>query len=645
MGGVQLIIYNAANININIDFITKFMSIKYRGVGETSHITESSIDLNTLNVQQQAQVALHLSKNELYNYKQYSFVLGFHRMCVNDPSFNGSQPFEDPILNKLLAYPELKNRPKRKLICNGEIYNYKDIIEKNSFTDKDLCSESDVEVILPLYIKYQSELSELSEIQDVANTALIKTLDDLDGDFAFVLTENLKTYIASSINVFVARDYLGIKPLFYITNNASNNNENNTVNDFYMFVSEIKALPDFIINNDSYKISQVPIGSFWSFQTKEFTTYYDIDKYKLLPSCTVNETDPESLIEIYRNIKTLTTSAVISRYGNCCDNHNDICNSLSYGILLSGGFDSSLMTSVLIKHLVDVGHDFSDCPIHLFTVGDTLGSIDIDVNYAILFVEFLKGMYPNVKINHHIININDIEILTSDIETIIYHLETFDPETIRESIPYYYLFKYISEKTNVKVLLTGDGLDELCGYSNFHTLDDCNFQLKSIELLKNLCNYDILRTDRMSNAFSLELRHPFLQKTFVEYLLSIHPKIKRFQVYKNTEEPIEKYIIRKSFDINVQETLNDIYLPDSILWRRTKCVCESLSNFELRLDNYFNNFITDQMFDFKLTQQQYSYDKITKPKTKEELFYREIFDKLFPNRNYLVSKFWNNIWD
>jgi asparagine synthase (glutamine-hydrolysing) len=621
MGGITFIIYN--NININIDFIKSFMGIKYRGINETNHIIESSVDLNTLNTQQLTQVSLRLSKNEIQMYKQYSFVMGFHRMCVNDMSFNGSQPFEDPILHKLLEFPELKQRPLRKLICNGEIYNYKDIITTNEFTDKDLCSESDVETILPLYIKYN--------LEENSDTALIKTINDLDGDFAFVLTENLKTYITSSINVYVVRDYLGIKPLFYVTNNTL---------DFYMFVSEIKGLPDFIINNDTYEICQVPPGSFWSFQNRTFTKYYDIDYYKDINNCIIKNTDSENINTIYTNIKNLITDAVISRYGECCE-VNENHTQLSFGILLSGGFDSSLITSILIKYLYSINHDFTHCTLDLFTIGDTLGSIELDVNYAKEMVEFLKNKYPNVKINHHIIYINDIEILTSDIETIIYHLETFDPETIRESIPYYYLFKYISEKTNVKVLLSGDGLDELSGgYSNFSTLSDTDFQLKSIELLKNLCNYDILRTDRMSNAFSLELRHPFLQKKFVEYILSIHPKLKRFQVYKNTEEPIEKYIIRKSFDVHVQ---NDNYLPESILWKRSLCVCESLSNFELRLHNYFNEYIDDQTFNFKL--KSYLSKDITLPKTKEELFYRQIFEKIFPNRNYLVSKFWNNIWD
>lgn len=621
MGGVTFIIYN--NININIDFIKSFMGIKCRGMNETNHIIESSIDLNTLNIQQSTQVTLRLSKNEIQTYKQYSFVMGFHRMCVNDLSYNGSQPFEDPILNKLLDYPELKQRLSRKLICNGEIYNYKNIIYTNEFTDKDLCSDSDVETILPLYIKYN--------LEENAETALIKTINDLDGDFAFILTENLKTYITSSINVFVARDYLGIKPLFYVTNNTF---------DFYMFVSEIKALPDFIINNDTYEIYQVPSGSFWSFQTRTFTKYYDIDYYKDINNCIIKNTDSENINTIYTNIKSLITDTVISRYGQCCED-NENHTQLSFGILLSGGFDSSLITSVLIKYLCSINHDFTHCALDFFTIGDTLGSPEIDVNYAKEMVEFLKNKYPTVKINHHIIYINDIEILTSDIETIIYHLETFDPETIRESIPYYYLFKYISEKTYVKVLLTGDGLDELSGgYSNFSTLSDFDFQVKSVELLKNLCNYDILRTDRMSNAFSLELRHPFLQKKFVEYILSIHPKLKRFQVYKNTEDPIEKYIIRKSFDVKVQ---NDNYLPESILWRRSLCVCESFSNFELRLYNYFNELIDDQTFNFKI--KKYSFNEITLPKTKEELFYRQIFEKLYPNRNYLVSKFWNNIWD
>ena len=604
MGGISFIVYT--DTNINIDFTKKFMEIKHRGIDDTNHIVESSIDLNTLNTPQYQQVLLDLSKDEIRNYIQYTFILGFHRMCINDTSYNGMQPIEDPILNKLRAYPDLRERPNRKLICNGEIYNYVDLKKSNDFIDKDLSSICDVEVILPMYIK----------------NGIVDTLNNLDGEFAFVLTENIKTYITSTINVYVARDYLGIKPLYYITNKT---------NKFYMFVSEIKALPSFIINNETYNISQVPPGSYWSFQTGTFIIYNNISRFKNLESCTIINTDPDTINNIYINIRNLMTQSVISRYGMSFENN------ISFGILLSGGFDSSILTTILLKYLTNqtfVGE------LHLFTIGDTLGEIDIDVNIASDLVQFFKSIYPTININHHIVYINDIDILTQDIEKIIYHLETFDPKTIRESIPFYFLFKYIKEFTNVRVLLSGDGIDELCGYSNFNDLEYTEFQSKSVDLLLNLCNYDLLRTDRISCAFNLELRHPFLQKSFVEYMLTLHPKLKKPGVYKNTEDPIEKYIIRKAFD-----TDEFVYLPKNVLWRTNSCICDSLSNFELRLTNYFNDFISDNIYNTELQKLlNSSNNKLTLPTCKEELYYRILFDKFYPNRSYIVSQFWNNIW-
>lgn len=622
MGGISFIIYT--DTNISIDFIKKFMDIKHRGISDSAYITESSINLNTLNTQQQQQVSLDLSRNDIRTYKMYTFVLGFHRMSINDTSYNATQPFEDPIINKLKVYPELRTRPNRKLICNGEIYNYSSLVTTNEFTDKNLSSSCDVEIILPLYIKY------LEKYDNNSDLAIVNTINDLDGEFTFVLTENLQTYITKKINVYIARDYLGIKPLYYITNNGSN---------FYMFVSEIKALPLFIINNETYTISQVPPGSYWSFQSKEFIIYNDITKYKSLDSCVISNTDPDTVNNIYISIRNFMIKSVVSRFQLCSKENVCDTSDMSFGILLSGGFDSSLLTSILMMYLQD---NNNTTPINLFTIGDDLGSDTLDINYSYKFIEFLKEKYPTITINHHKIYINDIDILASDIEKIIYHLETYDPETIRDSIPYYYLFKYIQKYTNVKILLTGDGLDELCGYSNFNNLSDDLFQSKSVDLLLNMCNYDLLRTDKMGSAFNLEIRHPFLQKTLVEYILSIHPKLKRQAVYKNTEEPIEKYIIRKAFDTDD----NIIYLPNEILWRRSSCVCENLTNFELRLDNYFNELTNDQTFDINLQKLlKECNNKITLPKTKQEMFYRLIFNQLYPNRSYLVPQFWNNIWD
>lgn len=602
MGAIDFIIYDNKNVNVNIEFVNQFVRVKYRGENETTHVIETSPDLQSIG---SSRVSSILSRDQIKRYKMYTYILNYHRMTVNDASFNASQPFEDPIKHMLLTYPALRKRPNRKLLCNGEIYNYTDIIQSHGFTEKDLSSQCDVEVILPLYIKHQGDI--------------IKTLTELDGEFSLVITDNIQSFVFSDTFVYTARDYLGIKPLFYITNNT---------NDFFMFVSEMKQVPLFIVNNNSYFIQQVPPGSFWDFKNPDvFTKYDDIQDYTTLDKCTILDTDPDSLNDVYTNIRSLVTNAVISRYHNCCNSPQ------SFGLLLSGGFDSCLMTSVLLRELQLMHHDCDDCHIHLFTIGDNIGREKLDKHYAIEFVQFIVDKYPHLKIHHHIVNINDINILTDDIKTIIYHLETFDPDTIRESIIYYYLFKYISEKTDVRVLLSGDGLDELGGYSNFENLNHQQFQEKSVKLLLNLCQFDMLRSDRMSVAFKLELRQPFLQKDFVKYMLSIHPSLKQSQIYKNTDEPIEKYLLRKSFDTKVA---NFTYLPYNILYRRTKCICDNITNFYSRLTNHFDTFIDEQTYQ-KLLTQFGNY-------TKEELYYQQVFNEFFPGRQSLVPYFWNDIW-
>lgn len=610
MGGISLII---SNNNTNLDFVKSFMNIKHRGPDDSSYLTLSTDNLNNLSNIQQQTINLTLSKNELRLYKQYHFTLGYHRLCINDYTFNATQPFEDPIMNKILKYKDLQNRPLRKLICNGEIYNYNQLLNDNNFTDHDLSSSCDVEIILPLYIKYGLE----------------EMISKLDGEFAFCITENINTFELTKVNTFVVRDYIGLRPIYYIYNND---------NTLHGFVSEIKALPNYILDNNSFNIQQMPPSTYWSFQNtvinKNFQTpfieYYSLDKYKNLDNCTLSSKDPDTLTNIYSNIYNLINDSIISRF-NSSDS--------PVGILLSGGFDSCLITSILIKYLHNESYDFINKPIHVFTVGDSLGSDDLDCNYAIKFIEYIESKY-NINIHHHIVNVNNIEILSSEIETIIYQLETYEPETVTEAIPFYYLLKYIKKYTNVKVLLTGDGIDELGSYEIFNNLNDQQFQEKSVELLKNLHKFDLLRIDKISNMFGLEVRHPFLEKKFIEYMLSIHPSLKRKGYYNNNQSPIDKYLIRKSFDFNV---CNDYIMENSHLWRAHECLCDSLTNFELRLSNYITQkLISDELYNTSLTNllNKDNINTNTLPRNKLEMYYRLTFLKYYPSRDNLVEYFW-----
>lgn len=613
MGGFQFIIHTS-DTNINIDMIKAFMTMKHRGPDDSNYTVMSTDNLNNLNTLQQQTVQLSLTKDEIRTYKQYNFVFAHHRLCINDMSYNASQPFEDPIVSKLTMYPDLRNRPDRRLLCNGEIYNYTDLKESNEFTDKDLSSNCDVEIILPLYIK----------------DGIQETLNNINGEYSFILTENIKTFKLKYTNVYAVRDYLGMRPLYYVKNNDMS---------LCLFCSEIKSLPLYILNNSSYNITHVPPGTYWSFQESimhkndKFIEYYSLDKYKTLDICSNNSTQPDALFDIYKNIQDKITKSIIDRISS---------SDQKVGILLSGGFDSSLMLSIVVKHFVELGHNFNNDPLHVFTIGDQLAGDDLDCEKSVNIVTFLEKKY-NIDIHHHIINVNQMTVINSDIDDIIYHLESYEPETVRESLPFYYLLNYIKTKTDIKVLLTGDGLDELGGYENFNELTDEEFQEKSIKLLQNMYKFDLLRTDRLSNMFSLEVRHPYLDKNFIEYVLTLHPKLRRPGYYTSGKPPISKYIFRKAFETSVYGTE---LMSEDCIWREHQCLCNSLTNFELRLTNYLNAIISDEEFNTYLNSllNEININMKTIPKNKEEMYYRKIFRKFFPNRDYLVDMFWDDLW-
>lgn len=594
MGALYFIIYNNNNTNINLDFIDSFINIKSRGVDDSEFQTVSMTNLTTLNTHEMSQVYSVLSKNEIMTYIPYIFLYGYHRLAINDTCYNASQPFQDPIQYKIRMYPELRSRPIRKLMCNGEIYNYNLLKSSNEFTDRDLASECDVEIIMPMYIK------NLTDSDSNSKTSFINTLNELCGEFAIILSENTNTFDIEAVNIFAARDLLGIKPLYYIYG----------PDNFYMFVSELKGIPINIIKNTSYNIIQVPPGSVWSFQENKNSTVPVFTEWMTLSSnITITQTDPDTMNEIYNSIYTLLKKSIIDRY----------TTSQSMGILLSGGINSCIVASILVEHVMNTSN-WETNPIIFFTIGDTFTSPDVE--YSNEFVQFLEDKY-SIDIEYHTILLEDYSIQQIDIDNIIYRLETYDNKTIRDSIPYYYLFKYISEHTSVKVIFTGDGLNSLCGSSKFHDLDDATFQEMSVNLLKNIGNYEMLRNDRISGTFSLETRQPYLDIPFINYMLSLHPKLKKAITHKIDSPPIEKYIIRKSIQVN-----NSNLLPDNILWRNINPLS---NNFNMNLYKFFDKSITD----IELS--------LTNYKSKEHMYYSKVFNKHFPNRSYIIENYWDDL--
>jgi len=601
MGAISFVLYNISNPPIDNNLTQSVLNMKNRGPDYTGYAFESMPSLSKPNINSQ----LVLSKSEINNYKQLYCMYYYHRLSINDNSIDGSQPFEDPIIHKVLKYPELRSRVHRKLLCNGEIYNYAILKEQENFIEKDLQSNSDVEIIMPLYIKYGIE----------------ETLRKINGDFAFVLTENINTIQIKDINIFVARDPLGIKPLYMVKyNNRLQKNELNNI--FYMFVSEIKGIPLNILNDPNYTISEVPPGTYWSYQnsiinnnSNEFISYYSLDNYRVNMNKELIENNsqflytkptPDVLKDIYIHIRELVTNAVISRFE---------LSDQKIGILLSGGFDSSIILAILLKYIQSGKSTKNINDLHIFTVNSNTD----DLYYTNKCIEYLETKF-NIEINHHTINIDiDSNNIKSVLTEIIGIVETFEPAIINDAIFYNYILKYIKNYSDIKVLLAGDGLNELCGYSCFNSLKGNEFQNKSIDLLQNI---NSKRNDKLAGYYSIELRYPFFDISFIEYILQIHPSIKKSTVYDDKNISIEKFIIRKSFESD--------YLPYDVLWRGRQNISQNTLDINLIYsdDDYYNDI---------------SIINFTSNLTKEELYYKKIYNTIYPKTTHILKSFWKNL--
>lgn len=480
MGGLSFIIYNEDYKSYNIDFTNGFLKMKNRGPDNTSYLIEQSHNINSNNISNDL-LKMHLSRSKLAQYSMHTFIYKYHQLCINDTSIDAKQPYEDPILHKIKSYPDLKSRPKRKLLCDGEIYNYTSLKEKENFIDKDLQSDSDVEIILPLYIKYGIE----------------KALNLLNGDFSCIITENTNTFILDTLQVFCARDRYGIKPLWYIYNKKSS---------FYMFTSDINSLPETILKQtNSYSIEEVPPGTYWSFQTKNFHTYLD-DNMSITKNI-INKTDPTTLHEIFTNINTLL---------------NDACNIRLYnknciGILVdSFDFNSCLITSMLLSQY---SMNYNNNTIHILILNRV---------YNQLFITFLENTYKNLNISyHHIYSNNEIyKSLLND-----------DENSIETSICFDDIYSYIKKlNINIKVLYSGYGLNTIWNNKQF----------------TNLSKYEY---DAGLNGFQLRL--PYIDFNFINYILCIDDSLKEKRSFNSNTKIVDKYIIRKSCEM---------YLPFEITW-------------------------------------------------------------------------------
>lgn len=453
-------------------------------------------------------------------YQDDQCFMGFHRLCIHDTTHHGDQPLE---LDNI------------KLICNGEIYNYEELIKENNFK---MTSHSDCEVILHMYKKY----------------GLRETLDQLDGVYAFVLKDGDKFY--------VARDSYGVRPLFYGTGEAG----------IMYFASEMKAL-SFLDN-----VRWFPPGNYW-----EQGEFYIFKKYFLKPFHYFN----------IPTCKKLLTNAVEKR----------LSGDRPIGFLLSGGLDSSIICKL--------GHDLLKQKITTFSIGYEGNSRDL--KYSSILANKLHS-------NHHVVRYNFQEALDI-LPEVINMIESYDITTIRASVPHYLIGKYIKENTDIKIVLSGEGADEIFGgYLYFHNAPAIiNFKNETMRLLDEIYMYDVLRSDRCMASHGLEVRVPFLDKEFVKYIMRVDT------LQKVVQNNYEKYYLRKTFEDD---------LPKEIAWRRKDGFSDSNGNFV----SEFKEWVENEISDIDLRNNTYGCN------TKEELYYRRIFESIYPNRSNIIPHHWMPKW-
>lgn len=449
--------------------------------------------------------------------------------------------------------------PDGKLILavNGEIYNHREIREK--YKDKyEFRTGSDCEVILALY-------------RDKG----ISFLEDLSGIFAFAL------YDEENDDFLIARDPIGVIPLYIGFDNDGK----------VYCASELKALEGFCDRYEPF----LP-GHYYSGKEGKMTRWYtrDWSSYDAVK-------DNETSIPLLR--ESLETAV-----------RRQLMSDVPYGVLLSGGLDSSVISAIARKYasrrIETDGKNEAWWPqLHSFAVG-LEGAPDLAK---------AKEVAEHIGTVHHEIHYTIQEGLDA-LRDVIYYIETYDVTTVRASTPMYLLARVI-KSMGIKMVLSGEGADEVFGgYLYFHKAPDAKaFHEETIRKLSKLYLYDCLRANKALCAWGVEGRVPFLDKEFLDVAMRINPADKMCP-----GKTIEKKVVREAFA--------DM-LPESVAWRQKEQFSDGVGYSWIdTLKEYTSQAVSDE-------QMAHAAERfpINTPMNKEEYFYRSIFAEYFPSDSAAAS--------
>lgn len=471
--------------------------------------------------------------------------------------------------NQPLYHP---NNRELVLICNGEIYNCQKLVKDNGFQTY---SNSDCEVILHLYEKYG--------IRD--------TINMLDGVFAFIL------YDVKQQKIYAGRDPFGVRPLFIGYTEQGKTGSNDLVNMEILFCSELKG-----ISAISNKVEVFKPGTYWDSDSREFQPYYSYTYPHPTFQTTPEETDMNIICS---NVNRLLTEAVDKR----------LMSDRPIGCLLSGGLDSSLIASL-------VARNYEPGTLETFSIG-MKGSTDL---------YYAKMVADHIKTKHHHIELTQDDFLNA-IEEVIYHIESYDTTTVRASVGNYLVSNYIRKNSKCVVIYNGDGSDEVCGSYLYlkNAPNNEEFHNECKKLLEEIHCFDVLRSDRSISDNGLEPRTPFLDKTFVNYYMSIDPSL------RTCNNRIEKYILRESFN-------GTGLLPDEVLWRQKEAFSDGVSGKEKSWYEIIQDMVNEKISDDEFKEFQDSHPH-NPPQLKESMYYRQIFEKHYGKHDNIIPHFWLPKWN
>ena len=498
----------------------------------------------------------------LTHIEEVEALLGFHRLAINGLNETSHQPLY--LGNDLIV------------ICNGEIYNYKELAAKYEFN---YTTQSDCEAILWCYQKFGIE----------------RTIQELDGVFSFVLLDTRE----EMPRLFIGRDPFGVRPLFLTQFTVGNTKH-------YAFTSTMKTINDLLgyANPSIIKCEQVRPGTFSQMVYHKDQSLWHFVRYGVpyfsIPSDSMNteNIDYESALDI---VRTKLTDAVRKRV---------IATDRPIACLLSGGLDSSLITSIVVKICKELGFEKQ---VETYSIGLPNS---VDLKYAKMVADYLDTDHTQIIVREQeFLHMLDYTILTT---------ETYDTTTIRASVGNYLVSQFIKNHSDAKVIFNGDGSDEVSGgYLYFHCApDNDSFDEECRRLLKEIHYFDVLRSDRSISSNGLEARTPFLDKEFVRSYFTIPIELRNH----NNSGNCEKYLIRDAFKG---------YLPDKVLYRTKEAFSDGVSG-----EKSWFEIIRDHIDHIEIDESSLPEWKNISLDTKEKQYYMSVYQKYYPHCGQLIPHYW-----